>query len=214
MILLIDNYDSFTWNLVQGFGGLDSTLEVRVVRNDKITPDEALDLSPTHLVVSPGPCTPLEAGISNDIIRCFAGRIPVLGVCLGHQCIGHVHAMTVVRHARIMHGKTSPIHHDGRGIFRGIPSPFIATRYHSLVVRRDSIPHDGTWEVSAWTEDVLDDGTRVEVVMGMRRLWEDPDSPPMTGLQFHPESFLTTQGPALLANFLKMGALTPIGPPD
>ncbi len=208
MILLLDNYDSFTWNLVQRIGELDPEVEVRVVRNDRITPDEAEALRPTHLIVSPGPCTPLEAGISNDVLTRLAGRVPILGVCLGHQCIGHVHAMTVARHARIMHGKTSPIHHDGKGVFEGLPNPFTATRYHSLVVLRETVPTDGSWEVSAWTEDALDDGSRAEVVMGLRRVWPEEGSFPLEGVQFHPESFLTVDGPRLLSNFLRMGPVS------
>jgi anthranilate synthase/aminodeoxychorismate synthase-like glutamine amidotransferase len=214
MILLIDNYDSFTWNLVQRIGELNPAIDVHVVRNDKITPDEADALAPTHIVISPGPCTPLEAGVSNEILQHFAGRVPILGVCLGHQCIGHVNAMTVTRHARIMHGKTSPIHHDAKGIFQSLPNPFTATRYHSLVVLRDSVPADGSWEVSAWTEDVLEDGSRADVVMGLRRAWPDPATPPVEGVQFHPESFLTTEGPHLLANFLRMGGLAPAHAPS
>lgn len=200
MILLIDNYDSFTWNLVQRIGELDPAIDLRVVRNDEITVEEAEALRPTHVIVSPGPCSPTEAGVSNEIIMRFAGRVPVLGVCLEHQCIGHTHGMTVARHSRIMHGKTSEIAHDGRGIFRGIPSPFVATRYHSLVVLRSTVPAQG-WEVSAWTTDVLDDGTKAEVVMGLRRLGK-PGEAPLEGVQFHPESFLTVDGPRMLANFL------------
>jgi len=211
VILLIDNYDSFTWNLVQRIGELDPTLDLRVERNDRITPDQADSLRPSHIIVSPGPCSPREAGVSNAIIQRFAGRVPVLGVCLGHQCIGYVHGMTVARHSRIHHGKTSEIHHDGRGIFRGVPSPFTATRYHSLVVLRDSMPREG-WEVSAWTEDSLDDGTRREVVMGLRRVpGAGEPRAPLDGVQFHPESFLTTEGPRLLANFLGLGAPKPSG---
>lgn len=201
MILIIDNYDSFTWNLVQRIGELDPSLELRVVRNDRITADEAESLSPSHIIISPGPCSPREAGVSNDIITRFAGRIPILGVCLGHQCIGHTHGMTVTRHSRIMHGKTSPIHHDGRGIFEGLSNPFIATRYHSLVILRETIPQEG-WEVSAWATDTLDDGSRAEVVMGLRRRGARGDAP-LDGVQFHPESFLTSEGPKLLAGFLQ-----------
>ena len=204
MILLIDNYDSFTWNLVQRIGELDASLDLRVIRNDKITPDEIARLGPSHIIISPGPCSPTEAGVSNEVIRRFAGVVPILGVCLGHQCIGHVHGMTVARHARIMHGKTSPISHDGTGIFRGVPSPFSATRYHSLVVLRRDVPAQG-WEVSAWTTDTLDDGTRAEVVMGLRRVGRAGEAP-LEGVQFHPESFLTVEGPRLLANFLGIGA--------
>lgn len=207
MILLIDNYDSFTYNLVHGLGEaglrtLGTPPEMRVVRNDKITPQQALELAPTHLLISPGPCTPEQSGHSREILRAFEGRVPVLGVCLGHQCMGDVGGMTVARHSTPMHGKASEIHHDQRGIFHGLPNPFLATRYHSLVVLEDSIPtpvdgHDG-WEVSAWTHDP--DGTRV--VMGLRRTWADTRRPMMEGVQFHPESFLTELGPRLLENFL------------
>lgn len=200
MILLIDNYDSFTWNLVQRIGELDASLDLRVIRNDKITADEARAMGPSHIIISPGPCSPNEAGVSNDIITALAGKVPILGVCLGHQCIGHTHGMTVTRHTKIMHGKTSPIHHDGRGIFAGVPSPMTATRYHSLVVLRDTVPPAG-WEVSAWTTDTLDDGREADVVMGLRRVGK-PGEAPLEGVQFHPESFLTTEGPKLLANFL------------
>jgi anthranilate synthase/aminodeoxychorismate synthase-like glutamine amidotransferase len=202
VILVIDNYDSFTWNLVQRLYELDATLDVRVVRNDKISADEAEALAPERVIVSPGPCTPEESGVSRDIIARFAGRIPVLGVCLGHQCIGAIHQMPVVRHARIVHGKTSPIHHDNAGLFAGLPNPFLATRYHSLVVPDDQVPSDPSWTLSAWTTDTLDDGTERRVVMGLRKTFDDPNAPPLEGVQFHPESFLTEAGPALLANFL------------
>ncbi|MEQ8850715.1 MAG: aminodeoxychorismate/anthranilate synthase component II [Phycisphaerales bacterium] len=198
MILLIDNYDSFTWNLVQRLGELDPTLDLRVIRNDKITPDEAAGMSPSHVIISPGPCTPREAGVSNDLIRTFRGRIPLFGVCLGHQCIGFNHGMDVVRHGRIMHGKTSLIHHDGQGVFRDMPQPFTATRYHSLVVRTEGAVPDG-WEVSAWTEDEID-GRVERVIMGLRST--DSAAAPVEGVQFHPESFLTEQGARLLANFV------------
>ncbi len=202
MILLIDNYDSFTWNLVQRIGELDASLDVQVVRNDKIKPDDIESMRPERILISPGPCTPTEAGVSNDIVSRFAGRIPILGVCLGHQCIGFSHGMTVLRHSRIMHGKTSQVHNDGRGLFQGLSNPFTATRYHSLVVLRDSVPAEG-WEVSAWTSDTLESGETVEVVMGLRRNWGvGSDAAPLEGVQFHPESFLTTEGPLLLANFL------------
>lgn len=204
MILLIDNYDSFTWNLVQRIGELDATLDVQVVRNDKITPDDVESLKPERILISPGPCTPMEAGVSNDVVSRFAGRIPILGVCLGHQCIGFSHGMTVMRHSRIMHGKTSLVHHDGRGLFEGMSNPFVATRYHSLVVLRDTVPSLG-WEVSAWTTDTLESGEVVEVVMGLRRVWgERENAAPLDGVQFHPESFLTAEGPTLLANFLQV----------
>ena len=201
MLLLIDNYDSFTWNLVQTIGGLDPTFDVRVVRNDEVTVEEIDRLQPERILISPGPCTPAEGGISNDVIAKFGGRIPIFGVCLGHQCIGHMHGMTVRRADVVMHGKTSLIHHDGRTIFAGLPNPFVATRYHSLIVERSTVP-EHLFEVSAWTED--------GVVMGLRRRWETDrsttgeatTSAPLEGVQFHPESFLTTAGPAIIANFL------------
>jgi len=187
MIVLIDNYDSFTYNLVQRIGELDPDVDLRVFRNDKVTVAEIEALGPTHLVISPGPCTPLEGGISNDVIRHFAGKAPLLGVCLGHQCIGHAFGADVVRADRLMHGKTSLIHHDGRTLFEGIANPFEATRYHSLIIRRGSVPDD--FEVSAWTDE--------DEIMGVRhRRW------PLEGVQFHPESFLTLEGPKILRNFL------------
>lgn len=194
VLLLIDNYDSFTYNLVQRIGELERLIELRVVRNDAITVSEAADLNPTHLLLSPGPCTPSEAGICAALIRHFAGHIPILGVCLGHQTIADEHGMRVHQHDVLMHGKTSMIHHDGRGIFQGLSNPFEATRYHSLIVDRDSI--DARFEVSAWTEH--------EEVMGLRRLWREDDTlrAPLDGVQFHPESFLTIEGPRLLANFI------------
>lgn len=190
MILLIDNYDSFTYNLVQRIGELDAGLDLRVVRNDKITADEAEAMKPDRVIVSPGPCTPAEGGVSNNIIERFAGKVPLLGVCLGHQCIGFTHGMTVQRHTKLMHGKTSPIHHDGKGIFEGLSNPFTATRYHSLIIRRDTID-EADWTVTAWTDE--------DEVMGVRRAW---DQAPLEGVQFHPESFLTVEGPLMLANFL------------
>jgi len=202
-VLLIDNYDSFTWNLVHRIGELDPAVDVRVVRNDAITPEAAEAIRPTHVLISPGPCTPTEAGVSNDIVRHFSGRVPVLGVCLGHQCIGFAGGMTVARHSRVMHGKTSEIVHDGRGIFEGLPVPFTATRYHSLVVERGTIPPSG-WEVSAWALETLEDGREHEVVMGLRRR-TGPGEASVDGVQFHPESFLTVHGPLLLANFLGIG---------
>jgi anthranilate synthase/aminodeoxychorismate synthase-like glutamine amidotransferase len=200
MILLLDNYDSFTWNLVQRIGELDPALEVRVVRNDKIEPDEALALRPSHLIISPGPCTPLEAGASNDFVTRFAGKLPILGVCLGHQCIGHTQGMTVKRHDIIMHGKTSEIFHDGRGIYKGLSNPFQATRYHSLIVERDTVTPD--YEISAWTEQ--------GEVMGLRRKPIREGEPPVEGVQYHPESFLTLEGPLLLANFLGLPRPEPL----
>ncbi|MBX3372729.1 MAG: aminodeoxychorismate/anthranilate synthase component II [Phycisphaeraceae bacterium] len=190
-LLLIDNYDSFTWNLVQVIGAIDPGFPIDVVRNDRITVEEAEAMRPSHLMISPGPCTPAESGISPGLIRAMAGRIPILGVCLGHQAIGAVHGMTVARHTVLMHGKTSRIRHDGQGVFAGLPDPFVATRYHSLVVLRDTVPP--AFAVSAWTD--------AGEVMGLR--WRDaPPEAPMEGVQFHPESFLTTYGPWILANFL------------
>jgi anthranilate synthase/aminodeoxychorismate synthase-like glutamine amidotransferase len=193
VLLLIDNYDSFTFNLVQRFGEIDRSIEVRVVRNDQIGPDEAEALAPSHLVISPGPCTPKEAGVSAALIGRFSGRIPILGVCLGHQTIGDCHGMLVRRNDEPVHGKTSEIHHDGRGLFAGLSNPFTATRYHSLVVDPATVHPD--FEVSAWT-------ARGEI-MGLRRK-AVAGAAPLEGVQFHPESFLTTEGPRLLANFLAM----------
>jgi anthranilate synthase/aminodeoxychorismate synthase-like glutamine amidotransferase len=190
MILLIDNYDSFTYNLVQRFGEIDPKLEMVVVRNDQITPEKIAELKPSHIIVSPGPCTPKEAGVSNDVLRQFAPKVPMLGVCLGHQCIGHVFGGEVVRNWRIMHGKTSMIHHDNQGVFRGLSNPFEATRYHSLVINRESF-NAPDFVISAWT----DEGE----IMGVRhKSW------PLHGVQFHPESFLTAEGPRLLKNFLEL----------
>src|SRR5437870_563188 len=190
MILLIDNYDSFTYNLVQRLGELDPQLHLEVFRNDQITADRVAELQPSHIIISPGPCTPREAGVSNAVIQRFAPSVPLLGVCLGHQCIGHVFGGEVVRNYRIMHGKTSLIHHDSQGVFRGLSNPFEATRYHSLVIRRESFTHPD-FTITAWT----DEGE----VMGVRhRTW------PLAGVQFHPESFLTAEGPVLLKNFLEM----------
>lgn len=217
MILLIDNYDSFTWNLVQRLGEIDRSLRVGtdllVVRNDEIDADGAETINagrpPARIIISPGPCTPKEAGCSASIIQRFAGRVPVLGVCLGHQTMADMDGMIVERHVIPMHGKTSPIHHDSRGLFADLSNPFEATRYHSLVVRPESIPprvpgRDG-WEVSAWTNDIdAKTGTARRVVMGLRRIWADPGRVPVEGVQFHPESFLTVEGPRLLANFLTM----------
>jgi anthranilate synthase/aminodeoxychorismate synthase-like glutamine amidotransferase len=190
MILLIDNYDSFTYNLVQRLGELDAGVDVRVYRNDQVTVEQVTALAPSHIIISPGPCTPREAGVSNEVLKRFAPTTPILGVCLGHQCIGHVFGGEVVRNARIMHGKTSPIHHDGQGVFRGLSNPFEATRYHSLVIRRDTF-HNPDFAISAWTEE--------GEIMGVRhRTW------PLHGVQFHPESFLTIEGPRLLQNFVEM----------
>jgi anthranilate synthase/aminodeoxychorismate synthase-like glutamine amidotransferase len=192
MILLIDNYDSFTYNVVQRLGELDGSIDVRVFRNDQITVEQVAELKPSHIIISPGPCTPREAGISNEVLRHFAPAVPILGVCLGHQCIGHVFGGEVVRNDRIMHGKTSPIHHDNQGVFRGLSNPFEATRYHSLVIRRETF-HNPDFVISAWTEE--------GEIMGVRhRTW------PLHGVQFHPESFLTVEGPRLLKNFVEMTA--------
>jgi anthranilate synthase component 2 len=190
MLLMIDNYDSFTWNLVQYFGELGE--DVRVIRNDDMTLDALRRLEPASIVVSPGPCTPNEAGVSLEVIEKLAGSVPILGVCLGHQAIGQAFGGKVVRAREIMHGKTSMIHHDGKGVFRGLPNPFEATRYHSLVVEESSLPE--CLEVSAWTIDR--DGARDEI-MGLRHR-----TLAVEGVQFHPESILTQHGHALLRNFL------------
>jgi anthranilate synthase/aminodeoxychorismate synthase-like glutamine amidotransferase len=187
MILVLDNYDSFTYNLVQYFGELGADL--RVARNDQITVAEIEKLSPERIVVSPGPCTPSEAGISSEVIRNFGGRVPILGVCLGHQCIGEVYGGDVVRADRLMHGKTSPILHTGKGVFRGLPSPFEATRYHSLIVKRETLPE--VLEITAETAE--------GEIMGLQH-----KSLPVHGVQFHPESILTTEGKRLLKNFLEL----------
>lgn len=196
MLLLVDNYDSFTFNLVQRFGEIDPTLEVKVVRNDAIDADEAEGLAPRGLVISPGPCTPTESGISPELIARFRGRIPILGVCLGHQSIGQAYGGDVIRAGRIMHGKTSRIRHTGRGVFAGLPDGYEATRYHSLVVDRDTLPE--ALEVTAWTEN--EDGS-IEEIMGLRHR-----DFPVEGVQFHPESILTEHGHALLKNFLARAA--------
>ncbi len=189
MIILIDNYDSFTYNLVQRIGELDAACDVEVFRNDQTTPEAVEALGPTHVIVSPGPGTPLDAGISNDVIRHLAGKVPVLGVCLGHQCLAHCFGAAVVRADRLMHGKTSLIRHDGRCLFEDVPNPFEATRYHSLIVRPDSVPDD--FEVTAWTDQ--------DEIMGLRHRRH-----PLEGVQFHPESFLTDAGFPILRNFLRM----------
>jgi anthranilate synthase component 2 len=188
MLLLIDNYDSFTYNLFQYLSELGQ--EVLVARNDKITIEEIEKLRPERIVVSPGPSTPLRAGISNDVIRHFGPRLPLLGVCLGHQCIGHVYGGTVGRAKAVMHGKSSLVHHKGEGVLAGLPNPFSAIRYHSLAVAPEGLPD--CLEVTAWT----DDGT----VMGLRHRQH-----PVEGVQFHPESFMTPVGKDLLRNFLKKG---------
>ena len=185
MILLIDNYDSFTYNLFQYLSELGA--EVVTVRNDKITLEDIEDMSPEGIIVSPGPSPPLEAGISNDVVRHLGSKIPTLGVCLGHQCVGHVYGAKVDRAGEIRHGKTSMIHHDGKGVFAGLPNPFEAIRYHSLVVYPETLPD--SLEVTAWTDNGL--------VMGLRH-----KEHPVEGVQFHPESIMTPDGKALLQNFL------------
>lgn len=217
MILLVDNYDSFTWNLVQRLGEIDDALvperDLLVKRHDEIDAQSAAALDggrgPTHVIVSPGPCTPREAGNSGSIISSFAGKVPVLGVCLGHQCLADEHGMVVERHAKLMHGKTSEITHDGAGVFEGIDSPMLVARYHSLVVRRasvtDPVPGEDHWAISASCVDEID-GSDVEVVMGLRRVWRDETKAPLIGVQFHPESFMTPAGSVMLWNFLRMGA--------
>lgn len=185
MILVIDNYDSFTYNLVQYLGEMGQ--EIRVLRNDAVTLDKIEEISPDRIVISPGPCTPKEAGISVELIRAFAGRAPILGVCLGHQCIGYAFGGEIVRADRLMHGKTSFIYHDGEGVFRGLPNPFEATRYHSLIIRRESIPE--CLQITAETDQ--------REIMGVRH-----KSYQIEGVQFHPESILTKHGRQLLENFI------------
>jgi len=185
VILMIDNYDSFTYNLVQFLGELGE--ELKVFRNDKITLEQIEALKPDHILVSPGPCTPNEAGISLQVIEKFSGKIPILGVCLGHQSIAQAFGGKVVRAERLMHGKTSPIHHDGKTIFSGLPSPFTATRYHSLIADKASLPD--CLEISAWTEE--------GEIMAIRH-----KTLPVEGVQFHPESIMSEHGKELLANFV------------
>jgi anthranilate synthase/aminodeoxychorismate synthase-like glutamine amidotransferase len=187
MLLVIDNYDSFTYNLVQYFGELGA--EMKVVRNDKITIQEIAELAPDLICISPGPCTPNEAGVSCDVIREFGGKIPILGVCLGHQSIGQVFGGDVIRAAELMHGKTSSISHSGKSVFKGIPTPFTATRYHSLIVQRDTLPD--CLEITAETDD--------GVIMGLRHKEME-----IHGVQFHPESILTEHGKEMLKNFLDL----------
>ena len=187
MLLMIDNYDSFTYNLVQYFGELGQDL--KVYRNNKITIPEIEKMHPDRIVVSPGPCTPKEAGVSIEVIKHFAGKLPILGVCLGHQSIGEAFGGDVIRAPYLMHGKTSMIHHDGKTIFAGLPNPFEATRYHSLIIKRETLP--STLEVTAWTDD--------GIIMGVRHKQFK-----IEGVQFHPESILTNVGKDLLRNFLKL----------
>ncbi|HZZ71290.1 MAG TPA: aminodeoxychorismate/anthranilate synthase component II [Pirellulales bacterium] len=191
MIVLIDNYDSFTYNLVQRLGEIDPALDLRVFRNDQITTDELAELKPTHLILSPGPCTPSEAGISCACVSRFLGQLPLLGVCLGHQSLGQATGGTIVRARRLMHGKTDQIFHDGSGLFQGLPNPFTATRYHSLVIQPDTLSAD--FVVNAWSDGP--DGMRE--IMGIRHRRH-----PAFGVQFHPESFLTEGGHEILRNFL------------
>ncbi len=187
MIVIIDNYDSFTYNLVQQIGAFGAVLEV--FRNDKVTIDEIEEKRPKHIIISPGPCTPKEAGISNDIIKHFSGKIPILGVCLGHQCIAYTYGADVIRARRLMHGKTSMIYHDGKTIYRELSNPFEATRYHSLIVKEDTLPD--CLEVTARADN--------DEIMGIRH-----KEYILEGVQFHPESFLTVEGPKLLKNFLSL----------
>ncbi len=189
MILLIDNYDSFTYNLVQRLGEIDRSRAIEVVRNDKISIAQIEAWKPEKIIISPGPCTPREAGISNEVLKHFGPRLPILGVCLGHQCIGYAFGAVVERNYRLMHGKTSPIYHNNQGIFAGLSNPFDAARYHSLVIRPGTLSDD--FVVTAWTDE--------KEIMGVRhKYW------PMYGVQFHPESFLTPEGYTLLSNFLKI----------
>ncbi len=192
MLLMIDNYDSFTWNVVQYLGELQA--EVRVIRNDELSVEEIRALQPERVVISPGPCTPAEAGVSVEVVRQMAGSVPILGICLGHQSIGEAFGGRTVRARSVMHGKTSLIHHDGRGVFSDLPSPFTATRYHSLVVEQESLPD--CLEVSAWT---VDESGQVDEIMGLRHR-----EICVEGVQFHPESILSEHGHALLRNFLAM----------
>ena len=190
MILMIDNYDSFTYNLVQYFGELGA--DIKVVRNDEITIDEIAALAPEKIVISPGPCTPTEAGVSVDTIKIFAGKIPLLGVCLGHQSIGQALGGKVIRAPFVMHGKTSPVYHNNKGVFAGLNNPFQATRYHSLVIEKESIPD--CLEITAWTQN--EDGSMAEI-MGVKH-----KTLAIEGVQFHPESILTEHGHDMLRNFL------------
>jgi anthranilate synthase/aminodeoxychorismate synthase-like glutamine amidotransferase len=194
VLLLIDNYDSFTWNLAQYFGELGQ--DVRVERNDAITVDGVASLTPRMIVVSPGPCTPNEAGISMDVIRRFAGQVPILGVCLGHQCIGQVFGGRVVRARKVMHGKTSKVFHDERGLYAGLANPFVATRYHSLVIAPETLPAELEVTAKTWDDEIM--GVRHRAYAGTRA--------PLEGVQFHPESIMTAAGKDMLRNFLAMVA--------
>jgi anthranilate synthase component 2 len=192
MLLMIDNYDSFTYNVVQYFGELGA--DVKVVRNDEITIEEIEALNPEHLVISPGPCTPNEAGISVAAIKHFAGKIPILGICLGHQSIGQAFGGDIIRAGQVMHGKTSEVYHEDKGVFANLARPFTATRYHSLVIDKNTLPE--CLEMTAWTQN--DDGS-IEEIMGVQH-----KTLPIQGVQFHPESILTQHGHDLLNNFLKI----------
>lgn len=231
MILLIDNYDSFTWNLVhlvagaQARKGAAAAHGIVVARNDEMTVEAARGLDggrgPSHLIVSPGPCGPPEAGVSVEMIRAFAGRIPVLGVCLGHQCIAAAFGMRIERLDAPVHGLATPVHHDGRGLFEGLPNPLDGARYHSLIVPeaelngpehggvRRPVSDAGAWEVSAWAGGTAGEG---RIVMGMRRVWADARTPALEGVQFHPESFLTEHGSAMASRFLGGSVGDSLGP--
>lgn len=194
MIFVLDNYDSFTYNLVQRLGEIDATLDIHVARNDRTSLDEIAELSPDRIIISPGPCTPAEAGLSREVIARFGPEVPVLGVCLGHQCIAEVYGAQVVRAERLMHGKVSEIQHTGQGVFAGLDNPFIATRYHSLIVPEESIPEE--FEVTAWVEE----SGHSREIMGLRHR-----EYPVHGVQFHPESYLTAEpGIQMLRNFLAL----------
>ncbi len=193
MIILIDNYDSFTYNLVQRLGEIDPSLDLRVFRNDQVSLEEIEQLAPSHLIISPGPCTPNEAGISVDCVRRFAGKTPLLGVCLGHQSIGQAFGATIVRCGRLMHGKTDEIYHTESGLFAGLPNPFVATRYHSLVIQPDTLPK--SFDVCAWSD--APNGDREIMAISHRDY-------PLFGVQFHPESFLTDCGTEILRRFLSV----------
>jgi anthranilate synthase/aminodeoxychorismate synthase-like glutamine amidotransferase len=195
MIVVVDNYDSFTYNLVQRLGEIDAALDVRVYRNDQISTDAISSAKPTHLIISPGPCTPSEAGISCECVTRLAGKIPLLGVCLGHQSIGQALGGTIVRAGRLMHGKTDEIFHDNRDLFASLPNPFVATRYHSLVIKPDTLPAD--LEMCAWSDEP--GGYREIMAVRHRRF-------PLWGVQFHPESFLTDCGTEILRRFLAVRA--------
>lgn len=195
MIVIVDNYDSFTYNLAQRIGEIDNQVNLKVVRNDQVTVEQIQDLSPTHLIISPGPCTPKEAGISVECVKHFHGKIPVFGVCLGHQSIGAATGGKIVRADRLMHGKTDQIHHNGKAIFSGIPNPMIATRYHSLVIQPDTLSDE--FEVIAWA----DSPSGEREIMAIQHKQH-----PTFGVQFHPESFLTESGVDLIKNYIELGS--------